>query len=108
MRRGFALACVSFAACFSVPCFAEGSDADTLFLEGMKLAEGAHWKEARQAFLRGEKISPKDARFPIELAGAAYKSGDRAGDFAAPESTEDASSAPSKAWERGMRCKSQL
>lgn len=40
---------------------------------GMALAQMQRWVEARAAFLRGSRLEPRDKRFPIELAGVAFK-----------------------------------
>ncbi len=41
------------------------------------MARAERWKEAREAFLIGRQSAPSDIRFPLELAGVAYKSGNR-------------------------------
>lgn len=46
-------------------------DAD--FYRGLALAKLQRWGEARAAFAIGEKKSPRDERFPVELAGVAYQ-----------------------------------
>jgi tetratricopeptide (TPR) repeat protein len=40
---------------------------------GMALAHLGRWKAARAALLAGERQSPRDKRFPIELAGVAFE-----------------------------------
>ena len=40
---------------------------------GIALAHLERWKEARAALLAGQRASPHDKRFPIELAGVAFK-----------------------------------
>ena len=40
---------------------------------GLALAHLEHWDEARAALLRGGRLEPRDKRFPIELAGIAFK-----------------------------------
>lgn len=40
---------------------------------GIALAHLEKWPEARQALLRGSRLKPRDKRFPIELAGVAFK-----------------------------------
>lgn len=45
------------------------------FRRGMALAALQRWPEARAALERGRTKAPQDKRFPIELAGIAFKSG---------------------------------
>jgi tetratricopeptide (TPR) repeat protein len=40
---------------------------------GIALAHLQHWDQARSALLRGSRLQPGDKRFPIELAGIAFK-----------------------------------
>src|SRR3954447_18749896 len=40
---------------------------------GTALARLERWREAHQALQAGEKLSPRDERFPIELAGVDFK-----------------------------------
>jgi tetratricopeptide (TPR) repeat protein len=47
--------------------------ADLDYYYGMALAHLERWDEARQALLKGEQLAPRDKRFPIELAGVAFK-----------------------------------
>lgn len=49
-------------------------DAD--FYRGLALAKLQRWSEARAAFAAGERKSPRDERFPVELAGVAYQQKD--------------------------------
>lgn len=46
---------------------------DSEFYYGAALAHLEMWDKASQAFLRGQQMSPKDERFPVELAGVAFK-----------------------------------
>jgi tetratricopeptide (TPR) repeat protein len=48
-------------------------DPETNFCYGSALAQLNRWDEARAVFLEGRRDAPQDARFPIELAGVAYK-----------------------------------
>jgi len=43
---------------------------------GMALARGDQWDEARATFLEGQRKAPRDKRFPLELAGIAYRDRD--------------------------------
>jgi hypothetical protein len=43
------------------------------FLHGLALARLEKWDEARLAFEAGSRKSPRDSRFPVELAGVAYR-----------------------------------
>lgn len=43
------------------------------FYCGTALARLGRWDEARQAFLTGHRLQPKDERFLVELAGVAFK-----------------------------------
>lgn len=45
------------------------------YRRGMALAALQRWPEARAALERGRAKAPQDKRFPIELAGIAFKSG---------------------------------
>ncbi|HVH69827.1 MAG TPA: hypothetical protein VNB49_01795, partial [Candidatus Dormibacteraeota bacterium] len=46
------------------------------FLRGLALSRLEKWDEAKLAFEMGARKSPRDSRFPIELAGIAYKQKD--------------------------------
>ena len=46
------------------------------FLRGMTFARLEKWDEAKLAFEAGARKSPHDSRFPVELAGVAYKQKD--------------------------------
>jgi tetratricopeptide (TPR) repeat protein len=43
------------------------------FYCGSALAQLGRWDDAGRAFLAGRRLQPKDKRFPIELAGVAFK-----------------------------------
>jgi hypothetical protein len=45
-------------------------------LEGLALSRLEKWGRAKMAFDAGAKKSPRDSRFPVELAGIAYKQKD--------------------------------
>jgi tetratricopeptide (TPR) repeat protein len=47
--------------------------ADLNFYYGMAMAQLEHWQEAENAFQAGGHLAPNDPRFPIELAGVAFK-----------------------------------
>ena len=47
--------------------------ADLDFYYGTALAQLGRWDGARQAFARGARLRPDDKRFPLELAGVAFK-----------------------------------
>jgi tetratricopeptide (TPR) repeat protein len=47
--------------------------ADQEYEYGMALAQQQRWDDARAAFLRGASLQPRDKRFPVELAGIAFK-----------------------------------
>lgn len=40
---------------------------------GIALAHLGRWEEAQQALLAGQRLAPSDKRFPVELAGVAFK-----------------------------------
>ena len=46
---------------------------DVDYLSGLALARQARWEEARKVFERGRHKAPGDKRFPLELAGVAFK-----------------------------------
>ena len=46
------------------------------FLRGMAFARLEKWDDAKAAFGAGARKSPRDSRFPVELAGVAYKQND--------------------------------
>ena len=48
-------------------------DADLLYYQGSALAQLGRWDEARGALLAGHELAPRDKRFPLELAGVAFK-----------------------------------
>src|SRR5579862_3527314 len=52
---------------------APSPSADIDFYYGTALARLSRWDEARQAFLAGHFLRPKDERFLVELAGVAFK-----------------------------------
>jgi len=54
---------------------ADSPDSD--FARGMELARLERWDEARRAFETGQIKAPRDKRFPLELAGVAFKEGRR-------------------------------
>src|SRR5260370_25457668 len=47
--------------------------ADLNFYYGTALARLERWREAESAFQAGLRLAPNDPRFPIELAGVAFK-----------------------------------
>jgi hypothetical protein len=51
--------------------------ADTDYIYGTALAKLNRWPEARECFLAGRKLAPRDSRFPEELAGVAFKQKNR-------------------------------
>jgi tetratricopeptide (TPR) repeat protein len=56
--------------------FARGpakQSAELDFLEGLALARLERWDEATKALEAGRRKAPSDPRFPVELAGVAYK-----------------------------------
>jgi len=54
------------------------TNADLEYYYGSALAQLGRIEEARAAFLIGCRAAPKDARFPIELAGVSFKQNQRA------------------------------
>src|SRR5262245_48482247 len=48
------------------------------FQRGMDLAHAGQWENARAVFLQAATAAPFDKRFPVELAGVAYRMGDNA------------------------------
>ncbi len=52
---------------------AQHPSADFDFYYGIALAQLARWKDAEQAFIAGARLQPADKRFPLELAGVAFK-----------------------------------
>ena len=53
-----------------------GQSAELDFLRGLALARLKKWEQATLAFETGARKSPRDSRFPVELAGIAYKQKD--------------------------------
>jgi hypothetical protein len=47
--------------------------AELAYQRGIALAHLGRWDEARAAFLAGSRLAPGDKRFPLELAGVAFK-----------------------------------
>lgn len=43
------------------------------YVRGLALSRMEKWDQAKLAFESGERKAPRDARFPVELAGVAYK-----------------------------------
>jgi len=50
-----------------------GTDPDLEYYYGNALAQLGRWEDARKALLRGHRMAPHDERFPVELAGVAFK-----------------------------------
>jgi len=49
------------------------TSADLDYYYGVALAHQQRWEEARQSLAAGQQLAPRDKRFPIELAGVAFK-----------------------------------
>lgn len=49
------------------------ASADLDYYYGVALAHQQRWEEARQSLAAGRQLAPRDKRFPIELAGVAFK-----------------------------------
>ena len=49
------------------------ASADLDYYYGVALAHQQRWEEARQSLTAGRQLAPRDKRFPIELAGVAFK-----------------------------------
>ena len=49
------------------------NSADLAYYYGVALAHLEHWREAISALSAGQWLAPNDKRFPIELAGVAFK-----------------------------------
>jgi tetratricopeptide (TPR) repeat protein len=49
------------------------NSADLNFYYGIALAHQARWEEAGKALSAGQQLAPSDKRFPVELAGIAFK-----------------------------------
>ncbi|HET8890141.1 MAG TPA: tetratricopeptide repeat protein, partial [Candidatus Angelobacter sp.] len=49
------------------------ASADLDYYYGVALAHQQRWEEARQSLDAGRELAPRDKRFPIELAGVAFK-----------------------------------
>ncbi|HEX8984802.1 MAG TPA: hypothetical protein VF767_05200 [Bryobacteraceae bacterium] len=58
---------------YSLLLLAAFGPADLDHARGMALARAGRWPEAEAAFLRGQREAPRDKRFPVELAGVAFK-----------------------------------
>jgi Tetratricopeptide repeat len=52
---------------------ARAPSADLDFYYGTALAQLERWDEAQRAFMAGTRLQPGDKRFPLELAGVAFK-----------------------------------
>jgi hypothetical protein len=52
-----------------------GNTPDILFARGLAHARLQHWDAARAEFESGRRAAPREARFPIELAGVAFRQG---------------------------------
>lgn len=52
---------------------APSRDADLDYYEGSALAHLERWDDAEKILLAGSRLAPRDKRFPIELAGVAFK-----------------------------------
>ena len=51
----------------------DGRDADLDYEYGSALAQVGRLDDARTVFLSGRRLAPRDPRFPVELAGVAFK-----------------------------------
>src|SRR5580765_6764524 len=51
----------------------QSRSADLHFYYGTALAHLERWQEAKDVFRAGARMAPTDSRFPIELAGVAFK-----------------------------------
>jgi len=51
-------------------------DVDLNYYYGSALAQLGRWDEARKVLLSGRRLAPRDKRFPLELAGVAFKQRD--------------------------------
>ncbi|HZE80311.1 MAG TPA: tetratricopeptide repeat protein, partial [Candidatus Polarisedimenticolia bacterium] len=49
------------------------NSADLDYYYGVALAHLQRWEEASRALSAGQRLAPNDKRFPIELAGVAFK-----------------------------------
>ncbi|HEX4606260.1 MAG TPA: tetratricopeptide repeat protein, partial [Candidatus Angelobacter sp.] len=49
------------------------ASADLNYYFGISLAHQEHWEEAEKALRAGQQLAPNDKRFPVELAGVAFK-----------------------------------
>jgi hypothetical protein len=49
------------------------NSADLDYYYGVALAHLERWAEARKALSDGQRLAPTDKRFPVELAGVAFK-----------------------------------
>lgn len=47
--------------------------ADQYYDQGMALARAGRWAAAERAFEKGQRLAPREERFPVELAGTAFK-----------------------------------
>lgn len=47
--------------------------ADLNYYYGLALAHLERWPDAKNVFLAGQQLAPRDKRFPLELAGVAFK-----------------------------------
>ena len=52
---------------------ARSPSADLDFYYGTALAQEGRWEDAQRAFAAGARLQPGDKRFPLELAGVAFK-----------------------------------
>jgi Tetratricopeptide repeat len=52
---------------------AKNPSAELDFYYGTALAQLGHWDDAQRAFVAGSRLQPGDKRFPLELAGVAFK-----------------------------------
>jgi tetratricopeptide (TPR) repeat protein len=55
--------------------WAQSLTPDDHYARGLQAAQAQQWEQARQEFLAGESEAPLDKRFPIELAGIDYRTG---------------------------------
>jgi hypothetical protein len=62
-------------ATWSVPVSTQSTEYD--YQHGIALAQLERWDEARRLLLAGSHLAPSDKRFPIELAGVAFKQKDK-------------------------------
>lgn len=72
VRRALSLV-IALTMCVSTYAQCKPDQASAAYARAMRLARRQSWTTAREALLEGERMCPRQKRFPVELAGVAFE-----------------------------------